>query len=154
MKKLYTLICILFSLTVLSACAAAPQPAVSPTAAEVNPATATSAPTKEPTALSTATTAPTETAAPTAIPTATEKPLIKATGNLNCRAYPSNSTNVIGYLKKHQQTEVLGRDASGEWFLIANLTYPDRDNCWIFNSGLELSVDPSEIPFVSATRPK
>jgi uncharacterized protein YgiM (DUF1202 family) len=154
MKKLYTLVVILLTLTALmSSCASAPKPTASPTAAEVIPATVTSQPTKAPTALPSATAAPASTSTPEASPTVAAQPLIKATGNLNCRSYPSNSTNVIGYLKKNQQTEVLGRDASGEWYLIANLTYPDRDNCWIFNSGVELSVDPSEIPPVSATRP-
>ena len=95
---------------------------------------------------------PENTEAPTAVQVTAEKPQIKSVGNLNCRRFPSNTSAVIGYFKKNKQTELLGKDVSGEWYLIANLTYPDRDNCWVFNGEVELSVDPSVVPVVSAAR--
>lgn len=75
-----------------------------------------------------------------------------ATANQNCRKYPSNTSAILGYFKKGQQTEVLGKDASGEWYLIPNLTYPDREDCWVFNGNVELSAGTDALPVLSATR--
>lgn len=148
-----TLVLLLCVITFLSACAPAPQPTAAVPAVQPTVEATVPEPTAQPTSLPPTATIPAPTDTPEPSPTDVQAATVKAIGNLNCRMYPSNSTNVIGYLKKNQQTEVLGKDASGEWYLIANLTYPDRENCWIFNSELELSVDPSEIPVVSAARP-
>jgi hypothetical protein len=72
-------------------------------------------------------------------------PTISASVNTNCRKGPSQDYEVLGYLLKNQTSTVVGKDESGNWWVIEN---PDKpgEKCWVWSETTTVTGDTSAIP--------
>ncbi len=103
------------------------QPTPEPTVAT---ATAWPSPTPEPSATPAAPTAtllPTETPAPTetAVP---QTPRVAADSAINLRSGPGRAYPVIGRMQAGQEIDIIGRNASGDWWQLA---WPGKTQAWV-----------------------
>lgn len=97
----------------------APQPTVAPATATPVPPTVTTAP-------PTATVAPTD-VPPSATP-APQKPRVVAESSVNLRGGPGRAYPVIGRLSAGQEVEIIGRNASGDWW---RLVWSGNVQAWV-----------------------
>jgi uncharacterized protein YraI len=108
----------------------APIASIAPTAApratqQLPTATTAPLPTTEPSPATTATAAPTEvpTTQPTDVPPsatpAPQKPRVLAENTVNLRSGPDRTYPVIGRLNAGQEVDIVGRNASGDWWRLA-----------------------------------
>lgn len=111
---------------------AAPAPTIAPPTVppSATPAPAFTPTASAPTASAPTETAPTETAAPpTATPTAApQKPRIVADSDVNLRGGPGKTYPIVARLNAGQEAEILGRNASGDWWQVA---WPDGKQAWV-----------------------
>jgi uncharacterized protein YraI len=105
---------------------AVPSPtAAPPTTTPTSPPSPTPAPTLTATALPpTATTLP-----PTSSPTlAPQKPRVVAEGDVNLRSGPGRAYPIMGKLLAGKEADILGRNASGDWWRI---DWPGQSQAWV-----------------------
>ncbi len=150
MKRALLPISILLAAIGLAACT--PRTAVlEPTAAPA--ATVAPAPTH--------TSAPTETLPPTVTPlpptpeptlTATAAPALVIPAATICRKTPSQYGLFAHGISSNADLELLGRDATGEWYLVINPGSTGGKTCWIAAINVELVGDPGAVPFASAVQ--
>jgi hypothetical protein len=115
-----------------------PTPAAAPTAAPPAatptsvPPSPTPAPSLTPTALP-----PTETSLPpTATPTsAPQKPRVVADSDVNLRGGPGRAYPVVAKLRAGQEVEILGRNASGDWWQLA---WPGGKQAWVAGTVVQI----------------
>lgn len=81
---------------------------------------------------------------------AVEKPILYSKSDTNCRKFPSNQSQIIGYFLEGRQSEIVGVDASGTWYLIPNQSKSPKPPCWVWSGSTEVIGDSKLIPFVSA----
>lgn len=93
-----------------------------------------------------------------ALQTTPSAPTLSAEMDTNCRAKPSGSSEILGYLFTGQKAEILGRDRAGEWWYIR---YPSKPwiACWVWNNTTEVTgstanvmINPAPMPRVLVTQ--
>jgi len=88
-------------------------------------------------------------APPAPPPSGSTAPVISASVDTNCRVGPGPEYEKVGYLGKGQQAAALGKEPSGNWWLIANPQNPAQ-TCWVWTSTTTLSGDPASVPLNQA----
>jgi uncharacterized protein YraI len=113
---------------------------------EPQPPTATEAPTDTRIAPPSVTLPATDTVTPTVSPTATEgRPTFTSTVNANCRIGPGTFYDVIRILPTGTTEEIVGKDASGTWWVVE-----DGTPCWISTTTGTVQGDTSGVTVIPA----
>ncbi len=125
---------------------AVPPTAVPPTEVPPTPEP-TIAPTEEPTEapVAEATVEATPETAPVVIADSTGLVQLQSNADTNCRRYPARTAKELGYLKAGSTVNALGKNSTGDWFLIHNPTTPDKMQCWVWSGSVELLGDINSI---------
>lgn len=69
---------------------------------------------------------------------------ISASVNTNCREGPGQDYEIEGYLLKNQSSTVVGKDKSGNWWVIENPDKPGEE-CWVWAETTTVTGDTSAI---------
>ena len=94
------------------------------------------------------TSVPTETPVPTATPTITptstpDKTTVTVSENTNCRSGPAISYDLVGFLTVGVETEVIGWDGRGDYYIIKA---PDNGReCWLWGNYATVVGDTSRL---------
>ncbi len=149
MKSTLPIIILLTILTSLSSCtlpsaesAVTPSQAVAETISE----TATRKPSATP--------IPTEKPTPTIEPSPTPKPIpsLNIPAATICRKMPSEYGIFAHGISKDAQLDLLGKDATENWFLVVNPGSSGGKTCWIASRNVELIGDLEDVPYSSAVQ--
>jgi hypothetical protein len=105
----------------------------------------------EPSATSTAThtRAPTETPEPSRTPTPTPEPVLVVGQSANVRGGPGVNYPIVGGLQAGERAAVIGRSASGTWFVIAFAAAANGQG-WVSETVGEFEGDAEGVPVVAA----
>lgn len=65
------------------------------------------------------------------------RPRIIPIENTNCHIRPGKDPNIVGYFLKGMESEVFGKDPTGDWVLIPN---PNRvgEFCWVWTGSTQI----------------
>ena len=130
------------------------------TAAAANQAPAAQPPAEQPAAPAVPSDTPQPTAIPTITPTSTpDKTTVTVSENTNCRSGPAVYYTLVGFLTVGVETEVIGWDGRGDYYII---NAPDNGReCWLWSryatvvgdtSGLKVyQIPPTPTPTLTPT---
>lgn len=143
---------IIIFLTILIALSSCTPPAIKSTATPSQAPTETIS--KTATNKPSATPIPTETPTPTLEPSPTPKPIpsLKIPAATICRKMPSEYGLFAHGISKDAQLDLLGKDATENWFLVVNPGSSGGITCWIASRNVELIGDLADIPYTSAVQ--
>jgi len=82
--------------------------------------------------------------APTVTPTLS-KPMVSVSVGTNCRLGPGKSYKLVGYLLVGEETEVVARNPSENYWYVRNLDKPNKF-CWLWGNYATLTGDYASLP--------
>ena len=83
-------------------------------------------------------------------PAGSSAPVIVASVDTNCRTGPGAEYAKVGYLGAGKQAVVLGKEPSGNFWLIAN-PQNSSQNCWVWTVTTTLTGDEASLPVVEGS---